>query len=378
MAKKKRALLIANTGWFLAAFETGNIRILLDLGYEVHCASDFSPNIDNERKKLTDLGAIVHQIDITRKPLSIGNIRAYKAIKQLLNRDHYDILHCHTPVGGVLTRLAVGKRDSRRCRVIYTAHGFHFYKGAPLKNWLLFFPIEWVLSWWTDTLVTINKEDYLRARRCLHARQIRYIPGIGIDIEDYASKECDVKEKRRELGVGDEELMLLSVGSLIDRKNHIQVIRAMSKIKNDRMKYFIAGTGELEDVLLKEAVECKIKDRVVCLGYRTDIPELCQAADVFLMPSMQEGLSVALMEAVACRVPVIASRIRGNVELVKNRDSLFDPHNTEELAEKLSSLSHCNNTREHFAKQIQQSYSLLKKCDRNNVMRIMKRIYLDR
>ena len=270
-------------------------------------------------------GCAVHQIDTSRSPVNKGNLKAIKQLKMLVEKEKYDIVHCHTPVAAMCTRLASRKVRKEGTKVFYTAHGFHFYKGAPLKNWLLYYPVEKLCAHFTDVLITINKEDYALAQKKMKAKEVHYVPGVGIDLTKFGKAAIDKAEKRKDLGVPDGATLLLSVGELNENKNHETVIRA---IKDMDVHYIIAGKGGLQEHLQHVIDELGMTNRVKLLGYRNDIGELCKTADIFVMPSYREGLSVALMEAMASGLPCAVSEIRGNVDLIEeNRGGVtFDPH----------------------------------------------------
>lgn len=271
-----------------------------------------------------------YDVPFERFPLKPKNIKSYLMLKKVMNENHYDIIHCHTPVGAMLARLAACKTRRNGTKVIYTAHGFHFYKGAPLINWLVYFPVEWICSFMTDTLITINQEDYAFAKKHMHAKKIEYVSGVGIDLNKFNCEKIVPNEKRQELGVPDDKIWILNVGELIHRKNQSTLIKAVSEIPNAYLT--IAGRGVLENELRQQIKEYHLNDRVELLGYRTDISKLCQAADVFAFPSFQEGLSVALMEAMACGKPIVCSRIRGNIDLVDQEGGeLFDPYDVKDM-----------------------------------------------
>ena len=337
--------MIAHVASMIDHFNMPNIKLLLELGYSVHVVCNFKSGsscddaeIDSLKVKLDSLGVTYTHIDFERFPFSLKNFVAYKQLKKVFDDEHYDLVHCHTPMGGVLGRLAAKKYRKSGTKVIYTAHGFHFFKGAPLKNWLLYYPVEWICAFWTDELITINKEDYARAQRHMHAKHITYIPGVGVDLKKFSPDiytEEEIANARAELGVDTDEKMLLSVGELIPRKNHESVIRALAKVNNPKIKYFICGTGELREYLERLIEELGLTENVRLLGYRTDISKLCDCADLFVFPSLQEGLPVALMEAIASKTAVICSDIRGNTDLVSG-DALFETKNVEQISEKIS------------------------------------------
>lgn len=295
-----------------------------------------------------------YDIPFERNPLTLSNIVAYKKLKKIMKDSHYDIIHCHTPVGGMLGRFAARKTRRYGTRVMYTAHGFHFYKGAPLLNWLVYYPLERIMAHYTDVLITINNEDYKRAQK-FHARQVYYVPGVGIDLDKFAPitdrvvMQKELEERRTKLGLEIDDFVILSVGELIKRKNHETVIRAMAEIKTHHyeeyqmIKCVICGRGVLEEELKQLAKSLGVETHVYFLGYRNDICQICHASDLFVFMSLQEGLPVALMEAMACGLPVICTPIRGNVDLVKDGETgLLCENVPEKVAEKILLCLHNN------------------------------------
>lgn len=318
----RKALIIAHNSRFIAQFERNNIRLLQSLGYEVHCATNFEHEemVTDAKELIEQCGAIIHQVDIERMRFTpnvfLKNFRAYRQLKEIL-RIGFDVIHCHTPIGGVITRIAAIGARKQGTKVIYTAHGFHFFKGAPLINWLFYFPIEWMLSYVTDVLITINKEDYKRAQK-LGAKKVCYVSGVGIDIEKLKQRENRREELRAELGLHEEDFVLLSVGEVNRNKNHRIVIEAVAQLKEQNICYIICGEGPLIEENRMLAEKLNIAERVIFTGFRSDVRDFYKAADLFVFPSFREGLSVALMEAMACGLPVICSNIRGNIDLIEN------------------------------------------------------------
>lgn len=279
-------------------------------------------------------------IPFERFPLKLKNITAYRELKKVIEEGKYDIIHCHTPVGAMLTRLAARRARKNGTKVVYTAHGFHFYRGAPWMNWLLYYPVEHILARLTDVLITINKEDYHRAHK-FKAGSVVYMPGVGIDVKKFSEPISEEQRSkiRADIGVPEDAVMLLSVGELIKRKNHITVIRTLSQISNQAIHYCIAGDGEEQENLSVLASEMGMSNRIHLLGYRNDVCNLYQVADIFCFPSLQEGLPVALMEAMASGLPCIASRVRGNMELLnEDEERLFNPCSVEDCKLKLESI----------------------------------------
>ena len=314
----KKVLFIATVGRFFN-FERNDIKSLYDAGYQIYCAANFVLDSSDDYQ---DNHVIRHQINFSRSPFSKTNYKAYKELKRFINQEKFTMIHCHTPVGGVLGRLASRQMRAQGSCVIYTAHGFHFYDGAPLVNWLLFYPVEWICSFFTDVLITINKEDYKRAC-AFHSKDVRYVPGIGINTNVFCPNEYKKVGKRELLDVNPDETILFSVGELNVNKNHQVIIHALAKLQNPKLQYFIAGSGILEKQLKVLVKKLNLDKQVHFLGYRKDISELLHAMDIYLLPSIREGLNVSLMEAMACGLPVICSDIRGNKDLVENEQGGF-------------------------------------------------------
>lgn len=374
----KRALIITTVSGFVPQFEKENVKILRELGYEVHYASNFrTPSYDNNNDRVKELKLICHQVNFVRSPHDIrGNIKAYKELRQLSEQIQFNLVHCHTPMGSVIGRAVF--RKQKNIKILYTAHGFHFYKGAPIKNWLVYYPVEKYFSYCLDVLITINREDYQLAKRRMRADQIKYVPGVGVRMMTFSPEESMTirKKKRIELGLEEGAIVFLSVGELNENKNHISVIRALSKIHGLNYSYLICGQGKLHTYLDNSIKSLGLESKIKLLGYRTDIQELYQAADVFVFPSKREGLSVALQEAMVNGLPVICTRIRGNVELIdegKGGTLVDRPGSTEDLRKALEWIVKDTTAKEgmsEYNKRKVKSFSLEK------VSEEMKKIYM--
>lgn len=286
-----------------------HFKMLMSEGYEIELVCGNAKPIS---EKIASLGLTLHIIPFSRSPLSIDNLRAYIDLKRLIKNGNYDIVHCHTPNASVITRLVCRKfRKQRNIKVFYTAHGFHFYKGAPKLNWLLFYPIEKICSRFTDKLITINTEDYELAKKKFKAKEIRYVPGVGVDLSRFENVSVDRVAKRHEIGIPEDAKLLLSVGELNENKNHKVIIRALAELKNIDIHYAIAGIGDQKEFLLELAKKLGVEQQVHLLGFRKDIPELNYISDVFCFPSYREGLGLASIEAMACGLPIITSNVHG-------------------------------------------------------------------
>ena len=304
----KKILIVASVGSFVNSFLKEHVRLLQEFKYEVH----FAANMKYEREGLYDeLGLIVHHVEIQRGPFSSRNIIAYKQLKEIILREGFSIVHCHTPIGGVLGRIAAYKTNVKK--VIYLAHGFHFYKGCPLQNRLIYENIEKLMARYTDVLITINQEDFKAASKFkLKERgKVFYIPGVGLDINKIQSVKIDIKKKKDELNIKPDQVVVLSVGELNENKNHSVILNALSQVHNIDFVYLICGTGPFLSKLINLSKKLKITHKVKFLGYRKDVYEIYKIADVFCFPSKREGLGMAALEAMACGVPIISSNVQG-------------------------------------------------------------------
>ncbi|WP_438312463.1 glycosyltransferase family 4 protein [Sporosarcina sp. FA9] len=291
------------------AFMIPHIKLLLEQGHHV----DIACNIDRDISPiLTDRGCEIFDIKFQRSPKSKHNYVAYKKLKGLIQDKQYEVIHTHTPVASICVRLAC--RNMNNVRVMYTAHGFHFFKGAPLKNWLLYYPIEYWFSRYTDVLITINKEDYYRAKRVFKAKSVEYIPGVGLDTKKIRLVNVDKWIKRSELDIEESSFVILSVGELNKNKNHETIIKAVARLNNPNIVYIICGQGPLESYLRNLSKKLRVDKQVLLLGYREDIADICKAADVFAFPSRREGLGMAALEAMASGLPIITSNVHGIVD----------------------------------------------------------------
>ena len=377
--KKPKALIVASVASMIDQFNMQNIELLLENGYDVDVACNCKEGntISDERiseliDKLKKNNVTTYHVPIPRKVTDIKDIiYSIKFIKKLYTENGYTLMHCHSPIGSVVARVAAISERKKGMKVIYTAHGFHFYKGAPKKNWLIFYPIERICSSFTDVLITINKEDYAFAKKHMKANQVEYVPGVGIDTKKFIIPNFNVAEKKAELGLKDTDIMILSVGELNQNKNHEVVVRAISKLKNPNVYYFIAGKGDKEQYLDELAKELDVNLRL--LGYRTDIIELLNTADIFAFPSFREGLSVALMGAMAAGLPCVVSRIRGNVDLIEDgiNGYLCDPNDEVSFCESLKALVEG----EKYKNFDKYNCQTIMNFDVHKIMKMMMKIY---
>lgn len=319
-------LFVSNISYKINAFSKAAIAASKREKFGFHYAANWSSaSLDQIASDESEYGLKIHNVNISRSPFSTSNRKALEQVKKIITDEHIDYIHCNTPVGGVIGRLL----NKNVKKVIYEVHGFHFYKGAPLKNWLLYYPVEKLLAKNTDAIITINRDDYEFAKKHLKS-QIYYVPGVGIELEQWSQ----YKDIREELGLRNKDFVILVVGRLEKNKNCGTVIDAVKKVPD--VKLVFCGDGEDRSILEEQAKE--IKDRVIFLGNRSDMSDIYHIADCFVLASYREGLSRSIMEAMACGLPCIVTDIRGNRDLI-DKEYLFEPTDVDGLAEKIEGIS---------------------------------------
>lgn len=347
------------------AFHLPFLKMFKDAGWEVHVAA---------KNDFTDEPCVIpycdkyYDVNFDRFPFSKKNLYAYKQLKKIIIENQYNIIHCNTPVAGVLTRLAA--RFCKTSMVIYTAHGFHFFKGAPLINWILYYPIEWFCARLTDKLITINKEDFQNAQNwsLRNDGDLYLVNGVGFDEERLENCNISISEKRASLNIPKGYKVLVSVGELNSNKNHEVVIRALSTCKRKDYMYLICGRGLLEAKLRNLILELGLQDNVKLLGYRSDIIEILKVTDLFIFPSKREGLPLSLMEALAEGCVCLASDVRGNRDLI-NGKYLCKSNSVDEWKRILEAF---------FDKKGIHSCKLNNKYYMKNILKEMGKIYFNR
>lgn len=376
--QKKKVLFVATVvKTHMMQFHIPYLKMFQEMGWETAVASrnDYE-NPEDCRIPYCDT---YYDIPFERLPWKPRNIHSYRMLKKIIDEGNYDIIHCHTPVGALIARMAALGARKKGTKVIYTAHGFHFFTGAPLKNWLMFYPVEWLLAPVTDVLITINKEDYSRAQKRLRAKRIEYVPGVGINTAKFRDLQIDREEKRSSLGYGEEDFLVLTVAEMTANKNHITVLKALALLKDrgqlGNIHYLICGRGEMWASLEQSAKELGISDHVNFLGYRTDVPELYKACDLFAFVTFREGLSVALMEAMSSGIPIVCAKIRGNTDLIEDGISgIFSENSPEAVAEHILTLYRNPEYRKSLGQAASEKVLM---CDDRNVLEQVKNIYLN-
>jgi len=327
-----KVLLTATVQSHICQFHKPLVEVLHEHGVEVHVAA--RDNLAEKNGLKLDFVEKVFDVPFSRSPKSTDNIKAYKQLRKIINEGQYDVIHCNTPMGGIVTRLAARKARKQGAKVYYTAHGFHFYKGAPKKNWIVFYPIEKIFSKLTDKLITITAEDYKLASEKFHC-QVERIHGVGVDEKRYYPVEENEKRRlRREMGYDEEQKIILCVGELLPNKNQKMAIRMMREV----MKQYpdalllLAGNGPEKEKLEKEILECHLENNVKLLGYCTNLQDYQRIADASVSCSKREGLPLNIVEAMLSRTPVVVSDNRGHRELVRDGHNGHIVANSDEYA----------------------------------------------
>jgi len=335
-----RILYISNTANF-SKFNRPFMRWFREQGWQVdYVSAGEEPILDCDNQ---------YAISIERSPYTFRNFKAYKELKKIL-LNGYDIIHCHTPMGGFLGRLAA-KNIRAKAKIIYTAHGFHFYKGAPLLNWLIYYPIEKYLAKYTHMLITINEEDYsIAKKKFTSCRNIHKIDGVGVDLDRFKPYN-NKKQLRKDFGINETDFVILYIAEFTARKNHRLLINSLEKIREKvkTLKVIFVGTGPLLEKYENRIKAAGLSETVLFWGYRNDIEKICNIADVAVSPSKQEGLPIGIVECLASGLPVVCSRIRGHIDVIKhgingllfsNKDEMIEDilkiYNSKSLAEELS------------------------------------------
>lgn len=366
----KKVLFSATVDSHILQFHLPFLKLFKEKGYEVHVATN-----GDEEIPYCD---VKHKVSFERSPFKLNNLKAIKQLKKICDEEKFDIIHTHTPMGSVVTRLAALKsRKKNHTRVIYTAHGLHFFKGAPLKNWLIFYPVEKFLSRFTDTIILINQEDYdLCKRKFKKCRDIQYVPGVGIDEEkfNFEMTKKEKKELRESLGLKEKDFIMIFVARMDVNKNQGLLINCTSNLikKYPNIKLLLVGPDERNGYYQKMVSDYNLEGNVLFLGYRKDISNLMKIADIALSSSIREGLGINIIEALICKIPVIAMNNRGHREIIINNYNGFLFNDLNELEKHLEKLY--SNNKEY--KRIKNNcHDSVKKYLLSNCLFEMNKIY---
>lgn len=321
----KKVLFVANIHKHFLAFHLPYIQWFKNQGYEVHVAAG------GERDVVVPNADKMFYLPLERSPFKLTNINACRELKEIIEKEQYCLVHCHTAMGAVAARIAsISSRKNRNMKVIYTAHGFHFFKGAPAKYWLMYYPMEKYLSRYTDAIVTINQEDYdLVLSHGFKNKDTYKIPGIGINTDRLIHTDGSIRTSlRKEYGYSDDSVILIYIAEYIERKNHRFIIESLPKMVKSlpNVKVLFAGRGRLMNEMKELAHTLNVDDHIEFLGFRKDIGKLIALSDIGISASRQEGLGLNLAEEMYSGIPVIASEDRGHKELVEqNINGLIYP-----------------------------------------------------
>ncbi len=368
----KKVLFTATVDSHILAFHIPYLKYFKEQGYEVHVATNGNAEIPYCDKKYT--------VSFERSPYKLNNIKAIFTLKKIVEEEKYDMIHTHTPMGSVVTRLASKHlRKKHQTRVIYTAHGFHFYIGSPKRNWLLFYPVEKYLSKYTDTLILINKEDYnLAKKRFKKCKDINYVPGVGIDKEKFDIKmsQKEKEDLRKSFGLKKDDFVMIYPAELNKNKNQILLIDVMTSLveKYPNIHLFLAGKDSYNGYYQRIVKERGLINNIHFLGFRKDIPRLLKITDLSVASSLREGLPVNIMEAMYMKVPIIATITRGVSDLIKNNKNgyIIEKNDVNSFTKKVEKLYNDKNRRLLMAKNNKE---LIKPLMLDNIMKEMKKIY---
>lgn len=327
----------------ICQFHLPHMKHLREQGWEVHAAAHDNLAVKNGLQlKYCDKFI---EIPFSRSPKSKDNLKAYRQLKKLLSEERYDVILCNTPMGGIVTRLAARKTRKQGTKVVYMAHGFHFFKGSSRAAWLVYYPIEKYMARYCDLLITVNEEDCALARKKFGRRtRVAHIHGVGVDGQRYHPATPDEQLAMREAeGLSPEDFVILCTGELNENKNQKTLISAAALLKDriPNLKILLAGNGPLEAALLVQITAGGLERVVRLLGYRTDLEKVVPAVDLVVSCSRREGMPLNIIEAMLCKKPVVASHNRGHDELVREGETgfLFDPGDADRLAALILRLS---------------------------------------
>lgn len=365
----KKILYVATITQHFYYFHLPSMKMFKELGWQVDVASHGDtelPFCDNR-----------YEIPIQRSPADKQNLAAYKQLKKIIKENKYDIIHCHTPMGGMLARLAARSERKNGTKVLYTAHGFHFYKGAPKLNWMVYYPIELAMSFLTDCLITINDEDFSFAKKHLKAKKTEKVNGVGYNTDRYfpVSKE-EKAEIRKKLGYSENEKLLIYVAEMNANKNQSMLIRTLKILNDNGGKYrlLIVGADNFNGEYPRIAKETGVENSVEFLGHRSDIDALLHASDIAVGSSIREGLPVNVMEALACGLPIVLSDNRGHraLTVIGVNGYTVNVNDFEEMAEKIDSIA---NDEKLYSEFSQNAVESVKPYSKENVLSELKEIY---
>ena len=362
MNKEKKVLFVATVDSHILQFHIPYLKWFKENGYEVHVATNGEEKIPYCDKK--------HKICVERSPIKINNLKAIRQLTKIINNEKFDIIHCHTPMGSVVTRIAAKKaRKKYGTKVIYTAHGFHFFKGAPIQNWIIFYPVEKWLSKYTDCLIAINQEDYDLAKNKFWCNNVKFVQGVGVDKNrfSYVMSEEEKNKIRKELNIDKKDFVIIYPAEKKKKKNQGMLLDIIKELKDEgykNIKLLLPGLDSMNGEYQRYAERLGLKDEVKFLGYRNDIPKLMKISNLAVSVAKQEGLPVNLIEAMMCNLPIVATNCRGNRDLIEDSVEIDD---IEKIKEKI-----INNIKNNSTKNYEKD-----KYELSNILNEMEKIYIE-
>ncbi|MDU4934714.1 MAG: glycosyltransferase family 4 protein [Peptostreptococcaceae bacterium] len=367
----KKILYITTVSRTINAFLVPHINMLIDKGYKVDCACSIDHELDTTIRNRCEN---IFNIPFSRNPLNPNNLKAYKMLLDIQKEHNYDMVHVHTPVASIYGRLL--KLKFPDIKTIYTVHGFHFFKGSSKINWLVYYPIEKIMSKFTDIIITMNEEDY---RRSLNFKvdKVYKFNGVGLDLDSYKLNENDMIRVRRELNLNHDDFVICMIAEVNKNKNHKQIIDAIEVLKNRNInvKLICAGDGILYEATKEYIKSRNLQDNIHMLGFRTDINRLISSCNIGVLMSYREGLPRNIMELMACKKPVIGTNIRGIRDLIKDGKTgyLVDVGDVKSTADKIEILY---KNKDYLNELSKNCYRYIQKYDVSEILEELKEVYI--
>lgn len=368
MINMKKILYVTTVSRTINAFLVPHIEMLIKEGHKVDCACSIDHELDEAIQNKCEN---IYSLSFSRNPLDPNNLKSYKMLLEIQEKNNYDIVHVHTPIAALYGRLL--KLKFPNIKTIYTVHGFHFHKGASKINWMLYYPIEKIMSMFTDVIITMNEEDYNRALT-FNIDKVYKVNGVGLNLDSYKSTEDDYIECRKELGLKEDDFVIGMIAEVNKNKNHKQIIDAIEHLNNRNIKLICAGEGVLLDSIRNEIKERNLQDNIKMLGFRTDVDKIIAACDIGVLMSYREGLPRNIMELMASKKPVIGTNIRGIRDLIEDNKTgyLVEVGDYKSTANKIEKLYNNRNLLKELSKNC---YRYIQKYDVNKVVEQLKEIY---
>ncbi len=371
----KKVLFVASVAGHIKNFHTPYLKLFKDKGYTTYVAANWTLK-ENEKIDFCDNFI---QLPIERKPFSLKNIKAICKLKKLLKVEKFDLIHCHTPMGSVVARLSAKSSRKKGTKVVYTAHGFHFYKGAPLKNWIIYYPVEKICSRWTDCLITITNEDYKFAKKHFkNIKKIEHVNGVGMNAKrlEKGLTESEKNDIRENLKIKSDDIVFSYVAELNSNKNQMLLIHIIERLKDSypNIKLLLIGNGPLKERYKEYIDENNLNEFIKLLGKRNDINELLSITDIYMASSKREGLPVNIMEAMYKGIPIVATDNRGHREIAMNSKNIFIEKDITEMEQKVIDII---SNMKNYKELSQEEHNDSKKYSIESVIERMNEIYAD-